>query len=651
MRIMDWLEDRTGLVSALRGQCSSGRSGPASRTVWISVLLFLLLVEVVTGVALMTVYSPSSTTAWSSVWYIQTQVPYGWLVRGVHHFASDALIVIAGLYLLGVVLRRAYRPPHDFVWFLSIGILAMIFGAALTGYLLPWDQNALASTRVRTNILALTPIIGPSLRQLLLGGAEFGNLSLARFYTLHVAVLPLCLAGAFFLRSRAVHRHGESMVRNCEVSSHFSPFGCSARIMTCAIVLAVVVGFVCYQSLSLGDQFLAAPADPTNSSYPARPEWWALFLFQWLKYFETPTAEMVGAIVVPGAMGALVLLIPYWHRVLPNRLAHRIVLLFGLLAFASVGWLTLTALRADQVPPDVDLAILRAKEKDGETLTSHEQRALRAARFHRDRERAGRLGRRSIELANEKGIPPEGPLALLTGDAVTRGPELFAQHCASCHRHFGSDGMGEKPAEPATSSDLGGFASRSWIRGLLKNPMDDRYFGRMVDDDGKPMHTRMRKWIESTLEDVESDEDQLKLDADFDAVAAYLEDESIHPGRLALENSDANKIELNDKSIDENAIDSHQRLIARGRKVFVSVCNECHSYRGERTGTFNAPEMFGYGSVDWLELMIANPAHESRYRSRGRGRARMPAFEEKIPHDEISLLAQWLHDARDDSTK
>ena len=87
-------------------------------------------------------------------------------------------------------------------------------------------------------------------------------------------------------------------------------------------------------------------------------------------------------------------------------------------------------------------------------------------------------------------------------------------------------------------------------------------------------------------------------------------------------------------------------LILRGRRFFERVCNECHRYEGEHTGTFKAPEMLGYGSVEWIELMIAEPGHELRYRSKGRERAQMPRFKDRLSGHDRRMIAEWLHAVR-----
>ena len=158
----------------------------------------LFVVQALTGLLLITVYSPSTTTAWGSVWYIQTQVPCGWIIRGLHHFTSDAMILLLALYVAQLLVPKLYRSPHRFIWWTALVSLVLALALSLRGHLLPWDQEGYWGTKVRTNILARTPLLGEVMAKLLIGGANFGNLTLTRFYTLHVAILPLALGWLIF---------------------------------------------------------------------------------------------------------------------------------------------------------------------------------------------------------------------------------------------------------------------------------------------------------------------------------------------------------------------------------------------------------------------------------------------------------------------
>ncbi|MEK7757846.1 MAG: cytochrome c, partial [Planctomycetota bacterium] len=362
-------------------------------------------------------------------------------------------------------------------------------------------------------------------------------------------------------------------------------------------------------------ELLDAPADPTATNYPALPECHTLFLYQWLKAFQGPVFEIVGAIVIPSVIYLAFFLLPFAERILSQLAAHRLAIGLTTVVVLSAVGLTVAAKWDDRDPGDGTFNAVRDKQKNGATLLGSDEAVLRARQFNRRRDQAVRDAKRALELAASEGIPPEGPSALLARDPSSAGPRLFATHCAVCHRYDGHDGRGDVPLDPATSSDLAGFASRQWIRDLLANPMDERYFGRMRTPEGEPAHTRMSKFLSELMPD--GAEAQRAWLADLDAVAAYLAAPSAPSARWR-----------------------------QGRDVFQQICNECHSYAGVRNGTTHAPEMLGYGSVEWIELMIAEPDHESRYRALGKERARMPRFKDKLTERERNMLAVWLYDSR-----
>ncbi len=597
----------------------------------------------------MTVYAPAVGAAWASVWHIQTQAPAGWFVRGLHRAATDALIVLLVLYLANLLWRRKYGGPMWRQWWAGLALLALALGAALTGYVLPWDQWGFWGTTVRTNILGRTPFVGEPLRRALLGGDTLGQLSLTRFYTLHVVVLPLllwlCLWWRGVARDRCLGAEPESALPGKRQGTSAGGIGqslasCSVWILT----LAAWTGWVQWWSNGVS---LDAPSDPMAYDYPARPEWWARWLFQLLKYCEGPFLEVVGSVVVPGLVAAALVLLPLAPRVLGRRRAHRLALIGCGVLGAGVVILSAASWHADRPPSEAAVAAVRAQHRAGAALDASQQAVLRAAEFAAARRYAKYAARRAVELADARGVPPEGPLSLLHGDPQIQGPRLFAAHCAACHRYAGHDGRGWEPLDAATASDLAGFATAEWIRALLRNPMDDRFFGRMRKEDGEPAHTRMERWTREQRESAADDVARQQLETDFDAVALYLEDESLHPGRLAdtpeVEGEAADQREANDA---RKVAPIDPRLL-HGRRVFATVCNECHGYQGARTGTFRAPDFFGYGSVEWLERMIADPGDESCYRRQGREPAQMPAFQDRLTDSERRVIARWLHQSRE----
>ncbi|MBT8487336.1 MAG: DUF4405 domain-containing protein, partial [Gemmatimonadetes bacterium] len=215
--LLDWLDDRTGYRGLLRRALYEHIPGGARwRYIWGSTLTFAIFVQFVTGVVLWAAYSANAQGAWESVYFIQNQMLGGWIVRGIHHFMAQATIVLLVLHLMQVMIDGAYRAPREVNFWFGLLLLFLVLALSLTGYLLPWDQKGYWATKVATSIASMTPVVGPSMQQLLIGGAEYGHLTLTRFFALHAGVLPaavvLLIVGHVYL----FRRHGVTVPEGAE---------------------------------------------------------------------------------------------------------------------------------------------------------------------------------------------------------------------------------------------------------------------------------------------------------------------------------------------------------------------------------------------------------------------------------------------------
>lgn len=158
-----------------------------------SATLFVAVLQVVTGILLTLYYVPTPDHAYDSVMYITTQLPAGWLIRGLHHWGASAMVVLTALHLLRVFFYGAYKYPREVTWLTGVGLLLVVVGFGFTGYLLPWDQKAYWATTVGTRIAGVAPVIGPWILKIARGGADLSAVTLARFFGTHVWVLPAAL--------------------------------------------------------------------------------------------------------------------------------------------------------------------------------------------------------------------------------------------------------------------------------------------------------------------------------------------------------------------------------------------------------------------------------------------------------------------------
>jgi len=177
-----------------------------------SATLFVAINQIVTGILLTIYYVPTPDHAYDSVQYITTQVTAGWFIRGLHHWGASAMVVLVVLHMLRVILHGAYKYPREVTWLTGVVLLLVALGFSFTGYLLPWDQKAYWATTVGTRIAGTPPLIGDWVLRVIRGGEELSAVTLARFFGVHVWVLPAVLLILIGLHLYLVIRIGISAI-------------------------------------------------------------------------------------------------------------------------------------------------------------------------------------------------------------------------------------------------------------------------------------------------------------------------------------------------------------------------------------------------------------------------------------------------------
>ena len=210
--VVDWIDERTSLSGATRWILF--RKVPAG-TNWAYTLgsgtLVAFLSQAVTGVFLAMYYRPdASGGAYESIRYITDQVFLGQFVRGMHKWGASVMIILIFLHMGRVFLYGAYKYPRELTWIIGVTLLILVLIMGFTGYLLPFDQKAYWATIVGVNINGTGPVIGPYLSDFLRGGPEFGATTLSRFYSIHMIVIPVIIAGLITVHLYLVTKLGTS---------------------------------------------------------------------------------------------------------------------------------------------------------------------------------------------------------------------------------------------------------------------------------------------------------------------------------------------------------------------------------------------------------------------------------------------------------
>src|SRR3979411_11074 len=178
-------------------------------------MVFILIVlQIVTGIFLAFYYVPDAAgnpaPAYTSVNFIMNHVYLGWLIRGIHFWSANLLIVMVVLHMARVYWTGSYRAPRELNWMVGITMMLIVLLFSLTGYLLPWDTKAYWATSVTLQIAASAPLLGPLTETILQGGPTLGGNTLQRFFTVHVFILPALIVLLMYVHFRLIRRHGIS---------------------------------------------------------------------------------------------------------------------------------------------------------------------------------------------------------------------------------------------------------------------------------------------------------------------------------------------------------------------------------------------------------------------------------------------------------
>ncbi len=657
--LINWLDHRAGIRSLLSAMLLEGIPGGARwRYVWGSCLAFVFSIQLITGIMLMTAYSPSASQAWNSVHAIQYKMDFGWLIRGLHHFGSQTMMVLIALHMLQVVIAGAHLPPRELNWWLGIGLLSVTLGLSLTGYLLPWDQKGYWATMVATNIAGTLPEIGEEVRHQAVGGPDYGNYTLTRFYALHVAILPLTLIGMLVAHVAIFRRHGVTSTENkqglvsnpenehAKGTEPFWPRQAFYDMLACMVVFGIMLGMVLYgfahkvtppphedgSEPNLYEKIarygvegkgaeLDASADRNTANYPARPEWYFLFLFQLLKYFPGDYA-IWGTVIIPNGVMMILFLLPLLGFGPVRKLGHFVGIVFLTVLFVMVGLLTLKALDDDQ--PE---GILGGIMKTGDEETRKKEKE-KAEKFQHDVHEAEIKAKRACQLAMG-GTHVEGGHVLLRNDPYTTGNLLFQGKCGSCHNFSaGKDDKFESWKGGKSASDLGDYASFEWIHELLKNPGKDTHLGlvklRVLDDDKKPKVDAKGDFILAPAKGMINWRKGID-----DAQARWRESEDADVKKKVAQQNDELEVIAKWLADQRHPKDKRNKELAKqGQAAFElgrNKCKNCHVLEGTNGAGEDAPDLTGYGSTEWIRSMIMRPMHGSRYGEKNN----MPAFRDQ----------------------
>ncbi|MBS1718762.1 MAG: cytochrome bc complex cytochrome b subunit [Armatimonadetes bacterium] len=347
-KLSDWLELRLGWYGFVRKNLDEPM--PPGVGWWQTLgnlIMTLLIFQFVTGFALAMYYSPSPEAAHASVRHITYDVTLGSFIRGLHAWGSSVIVFVVALHTMRVFFWGSYKKPREVTWLAGVVIFQIVLGFSFTGYLLPWDQRAYWATVVGTRIAATVPLIGHQLLVFIRGGEEVGALTLTRFFSFHVMLLPASLMAFMLAHLFLVRKHHIAGPVEPQKGPPV-PFYPN-QLFKDAIVLLVGVGLLIYLAIAFPPA-LEAVANPTGTDFSPRPEWYFLGLYELLKIMP-PGWEVVAAVIIPTTVTIGMILLPWLDRSRSRHPAKRQWVIFsGIAVILLIGLMTLKGIL--ETPPE-----------------------------------------------------------------------------------------------------------------------------------------------------------------------------------------------------------------------------------------------------------------------------------------------------------
>jgi ubiquinol-cytochrome c reductase cytochrome b subunit len=446
-RIRHWIEERWPLSALIRLGFEEEIPGGASYAyVFGSATLITFILQIVTGICQLRYYVPTLDHAYDSLNYLRTEVPFGWLIHGLHYWGANAMVFLVGLHMCRVFIWGAYKKPRELTWLVGLSLLLITLGIDYTGPTLTWSERGYWVAEVGTSIAGTIPVIGDVAKRLMLGGGTMGQLTLSNFFIMHTAVLPsllLALIGIHLVSFRRFGPVGPWDEKKRQRSGPFWP----DQIFDDAVIATILVFILIVLAVYIRAPITGA-ADPLDTSYIPKAEWNFLFLYEGLKFFPGKL-EPIGTIGISAFIILLLISVPFLDRGPEHNPRMRPLMMAGGLIF---------------VVAVLSLAVAGHFSKGTGTV---------------------------VEGGPQTPSRPVASVAHMSASA-RQGAQLFQSlGCTGCHRVHGVGGT----VGPDLSSQVLQDKSREWLTTQIRNPkahfpnsimppftsLDDQQINALVD--------------------------------------------------------------------------------------------------------------------------------------------------------------------------
>jgi len=260
---------------------------------------YLFIVQIFTGILLAFYYEPSPSTAYQSVEFITREVAFGWFIRSLHKWAATLMIAAVILHQIRVFFTGAYRKPREINWFVGMCLLIATLLTGFTGYSLVFEQLSFWGATVGANIADATPLIGPFLKAMMLGGESYNQATLSRFFILHAAVLPVTIVLLIAVHITVIRLQGVTEFRfkgeeaGAPKTFNFFPDHLYTELMIGLVLMILLSAMATIFPAALGPE-----ANPLQTPEVIKPEWFFYVAFRWLKLLSGTAAILSMGLVV-----------------------------------------------------------------------------------------------------------------------------------------------------------------------------------------------------------------------------------------------------------------------------------------------------------------------------------------------------------------
>ena len=357
--LRDWVDARFPLLQLWNDHLARYYA-PKNFNFWYffgSLALFVLAIQIVTGIWLTMNYKPSAENAFASVEYIMRDVEWGWWIRYMHSTGASAFFIVIYLHMYRALLYGSYKRPRELLWIIGMLIYFTLMAEAFFGYLLPWGQMSYWGAQVIISLFGALPLVGDELALWIRGDFVVSDVTLNRFFSLHVIAFPLVLCGLVGAHLVALHEVGSNNPDGIEIKDHkdadgipldgipFHPYYTVKDIVGVVVFLIIFCAVVFFQP-EMGGYFLEAnnfiPADPLKTPEHIAPVWYFTPFYAILR----AVPSQFGGVVAMGAATLLFFFLPWLDRSPVKSIRYRgrkykTALALFTVSFLALGWLGL----------------------------------------------------------------------------------------------------------------------------------------------------------------------------------------------------------------------------------------------------------------------------------------------------------------------